>query len=147
MEWFIALITSAEFLKYILTFLFGGGLFTGLKVWSDHKEVKQNAKIANMKTPVEIDAIQVTGLETLAKNLQADNQVLRDDRDYWKDEYEKMKTEVERLSDELERQEKRNRVLRQHIEELQKQMDNAEQRSPAHVAGRDDLTEQTVLDN
>ena len=144
MEWIIALLTSPEFLKYILTFLFGGGLFTGLKVWSDHKEVKQNAKIANMKTPVEIDAIQVTGLETLAKNLQTDNQVLRDDRDYWKGEYEKMKTEVERLSDELERQEQRNKVLRQHIEQLQKQMDDAEKRSPAARAGRDDLAHEIV---
>lgn len=139
MEVVLAFLASSEFLKYVLTFLFGGGLFTGMKVWSDHTEVKQNAKIAKMKTPLEMDAIQVAGMETLAKNLQADNDVLRADRAYWKGEYEKMKQEVERLSDELERQEERNRILRKHIEDLQRHMDSAEKRSPAATAGREDL--------
>jgi len=130
-------------LKWILAFIAGGALWSGITAIYNAKQVRTNAKIANMKAPVEVENMRVAGMEVLTKNLQADNQVLRADRDYWKGEYEKMKTEVERLSAELERQEERNRTLRKHIEDLQAHMDAAEKRSPAAAAGREDLYDDT----
>lgn len=138
-EAIITFITQAETVKYVLVFIFGGGLFTAIKTWIDHAEFKQNAKTAKMKTPVEVDNLKVAGLEVLAKNLQEDNKVLREERTYWKTEYDVLKVEVVRLSDELGKLEDRNAKLRKYIDDLQKHIALVSDNSPACLQGREDV--------
>ena len=140
-ETLLTFLLSAEALKLLLTFIAGGGLFTAVKTYFDAKEVKTNSKIAKMKAPVEVDAIQVSGMETLAKNLQADNEVLREDRDYWKHNYDLVKEQVGKLSEELARQEEHNHRLRLEVDGLKAKLDRVEQDSPAAKSGRADLRE------
>lgn len=127
----IGFLFSAEVLKLILTFIMGGGLMTLIKTYFDSREVATNSKIANMKAPVEKDAIQITSFNTLVERLQEDNRVLREDRDYWKGNYEIVRAQVDKLSDELERQEESNHRLRMEVEDLKRQLDKVESNSPA----------------
>lgn len=143
-ETLLTFLLSAEALKLLLTFIAGGGLFTAVKTYFDAKEVKTNSKIAKMKAPVEVNAIQVSGMETLAKNLQADNEVLRADRDYWRENYEMVKEQVARLSAELSRQEEQNHKLRLEVDALKAKLDKAEQNSPAARSDRMHLLDDSI---
>lgn len=135
----IEFLMQPQTLYYVLTFIFGGGLFSLIKTFVESKQINANAKGINLKSPLEAENLQISGMESLIKNLQDDNKVLRDDRDYWKGNYEMVREQVEKLSAELDRQEERNAKLRAEIDKMKARLDEAEKRSPAHVAGRDDL--------
>lgn len=136
----LELLMNPELVKYVLTFIFGGGLWAAIKTYFDSREVSERSKVAKIKTPLELESMQLTGLETLAKNLQEDNEVLRKDRDYYKEQYEMVSEKLQKLSDELDRQEEANHKLRMEIDSLRKELKSVHNNSPAVQAGRDDLT-------
>lgn len=111
-----------------LASLLGGGAATLYNTYKENKRADQQAKAMGLKTPAEVEAIHVSGMEILITRLQEDNGILRKDRDYWKAEYDKIKDRVDQMAEQIEQ-------YRQQVHDLQEAMENIAKSSPAKQAG------------
>lgn len=116
-----------EIIWLTVTFILGGGISQGIRAWRESKKIQQEAETLGLKTPVEIESIQIAGMDTLIKNLQAENEMLREDRDYWRGMYNAIKSEVDALAKEMD-------VYRKRISDLQNALDAAARHSPSQDA-------------
>lgn len=116
------------FLEYLLNlFLTGGGLvaFTALyKAFIERKKTIAETKTLTIKTPAEVDKTKAETQDIIIGNLQEDNRVLREDRDYFKGLYEQVQEQVAKLITELDQ-------YRARVRELQDAMDAMGRHSPA----------------
>jgi predicted nuclease with TOPRIM domain len=109
--------------KIIVAFVTGGGALGLYQTFVKNKEVKSNAKIADIKTPVEVESMQIAGMEVLIENLQEDNKVLRDERDRWREGFNELQDRLNAVNNELA---KTQRVLM----DLQHEMDRLRKSIP-----------------
>lgn len=117
----------SEIVWLAVTFILGGGISQGVRAWRESQKIQREAETLGLKTPVEIESIQVAGMDTLIKNLQSENEMLREDRNYWRGMYNAVRNEVDALAKEMD-------VYRKRISELQSALDAAGQHSPGQEA-------------
>jgi chromosome segregation ATPase len=112
-----------DIVKIIVAFVTGGGALGLYQTFVKNKEVKSNAKIADIKTPVEVESMQIAGMEVLIENLQEDNKILRDERDRWREGFNELQDRLNAVNNELA---KTQRVLM----DLQHEMDRLRKSIP-----------------
>lgn len=127
-----------EFVSYLLDLLFvGGGLAAIFGIYKTFKEGKRawsESKAIDAKTPVDVRKTEVETLDLVIENLQEENKILRDDRDYWKGMYTEVQEQVSALAKELDE-------YRVRVRELQESLDDFAKHSPAAQHEMPDLND------
>lgn len=115
-----------DIIKVVVAFVTGGGLFGLYQTYIKNKEVNNNAKVADIKTPVEVESLQIAGMETLIENLQADNRVLRDERDQWRAGFNELQERLNSVNQELGKTQKVLMDLQTEMDRLRKSIPESE---------------------
>lgn len=105
----------------------GGGISTAISSWRAAKKTQAEADALGLKTPVEVESMQVSSMDIVIKNLHSENKLLREDRDYWKGMYNTIKDEVDNLVKEMD-------DYRRRITELQMALQDAASHAPSDQA-------------
>lgn len=112
--------SGVEWLYLILTFLLGGGLTSAVKTFRENGKLKAEAKSIGLKTPAEVESLQMEGMAKLIEKLQADNDDLREDRNYYRDEFGRVRKELDDMIKLMDEQSEQLKTLRDELDSMER---------------------------